>query len=90
MAGNRILAFLINKRRWPFGTPRMSLLSGRFRSTRSGRFEIGDVVRVSSGALAGVEGTVVARRNRRLVLSARLDQPGVTIELEPDLVEPPV
>lgn len=87
MAANRILAFFIGKQRWPFGRSRLSLLPGSFRS-RNDRFRVGDVVRVASGSLAGVEGTVVARRDRRLIISVRLDQPGVTIELERDLVEP--
>ena len=51
--------------------------------TPEARIEPGQLVRVRTGALRGVEGTVVQRRNvERLVVAVRLLNQGVSIELE--------
>jgi transcription antitermination factor NusG len=51
--------------------------------TPEARLEAGQEVRVRSGALAGIEGTVVKRRGaQRLVVAVRFLNQGVSIELE--------
>ncbi|HEV3007394.1 MAG TPA: transcription termination/antitermination NusG family protein [Pirellulales bacterium] len=57
--------------------------------TVESRLTPGDRVRVRSGSLAGVEGTVTVRRSRcRLLVAVRLLQQGVSIEIEDFLLEP--
>jgi transcription antitermination factor NusG len=57
--------------------------------TVESRLKAGDRVRVTSGALAGVEGTVVARRRKcRMIVSVSLLQQGVSIEIDDHLLEP--
>lgn len=57
--------------------------------TVESRLKAGDRVRVKSGSLAGVEGTVVARRRKcRLIVSVSLIQQGVSIEIDDHLLEP--
>lgn len=57
--------------------------------TVESRLKAGDRVRVKSGALAGVEGTVVARRRRcRLIVAVSLIQQGVSVEIDDHLLEP--
>ena len=51
--------------------------------TPEARLEVGQGVRVRSGALEGIEGTVVHRRGgQRLVVAVRFLNQGVSIELE--------
>lgn len=51
--------------------------------TPEARLEAGQAVRVRSGPLAGVEGTIVRRRGgQRLLVAVRLLNQGVSIELE--------
>lgn len=47
----------------------------------------GDLVRISEGAFAGVEGTVAACQACRVIMSVDLIQPGVTIEIDGHLLE---
>jgi transcriptional antiterminator RfaH len=57
--------------------------------TIESRLKEGDLVRVKGGALAGVEGTVVARRRKcRLIVAVNLIQQGVSIEIDDHLLEP--
>jgi len=57
--------------------------------TVEGRLAPGDRVRIRSGSLAGVEGTVTARRKKcRLLVAVRLLQQGVSIEIDDFLLEP--
>lgn len=57
--------------------------------TVESRLKSGDRVRVKSGALSGVEGTVVARRRKcRLIVAVSLLQQGVSIEIDDHLLEP--
>jgi transcriptional antiterminator RfaH len=57
--------------------------------TIESRLKEGDHVRVKGGALAGVEGTVVARRRKcRLIVAVNLIQQGVSIEIDDHLLEP--
>jgi transcriptional antiterminator RfaH len=57
--------------------------------TVESRLKAGDRVRVKSGALAGVEGTVVARRRKcRLIVAVNLIQQGVSVEIDDHLLEP--
>lgn len=57
--------------------------------TVESRIKAGDRVRVKSGSLAGVEGTVIARRRKcRLIVSVSLIQQGVSIEIDDHLLEP--
>lgn len=57
--------------------------------TTESRLKAGDRVRVKSGAFAGVEGTVVARRRKcRLIVAVNLIQQGVSIEIDDHLLEP--
>ncbi|HVA48498.1 MAG TPA: transcription termination/antitermination NusG family protein [Pirellulales bacterium] len=57
--------------------------------TVESRLKTGDRVRVKSGALAGVEGTVVARRRKcRLIVAVNLIQQGVSIEIDDHLLDP--
>ncbi|HVX16271.1 MAG TPA: transcription termination/antitermination NusG family protein [Pirellulales bacterium] len=65
------------------------LISAGAPLTVESRLKAGDQVRVKSGALAGVEGTVVARRRRcRMIVSVSLLQQGVSIEIDDHLLEP--
>ena len=57
--------------------------------TIESRLKEGDQVRVKGGALAGVEGVVVARRRKcRLIVAVNLIQQGVSIEIDDHLLEP--
>jgi transcription antitermination factor NusG len=57
--------------------------------TMESRLKEGDPVRVKGGALAGVEGVVVARRRKcRLIVAVNLIQQGVSIEIDDHLLEP--
>ncbi|HEX7380433.1 MAG TPA: antitermination protein NusG [Pirellulales bacterium] len=57
--------------------------------TVEGRLKAGDRVRVKSGSLAGVEGTVLARcRKCRLIVAVNLLQQGVSVEIDDHLLEP--
>ncbi|MGH7135287.1 MAG: transcription termination/antitermination protein NusG [Pirellulales bacterium] len=57
--------------------------------TVESRLKAGDWVRVKSGALVGVEGTVVARRRKcRLIVAVSLLQQGVSVEIDDHLLEP--
>lgn len=57
--------------------------------TPEARLEPGQTVRVRSGALAGLEGTVVRRRGeQRLVVAVRFLNQGASIELEDIDLEP--
>jgi|SRR5215469_12565798 len=57
--------------------------------TIESRLKEGDLVRVKGGALAGVEGMVVARRRKcRLIVAVNLIQQGVSIEIDDHLLEP--
>lgn len=65
------------------------LVAARAPLTVESRLKAGDRVRVKSGALAGVEGTVVARRRRcRLIVAVSLIQQGVSIEIDDHILEP--
>lgn len=86
MATNRIVAFLRQNWLWQFGARRQES-SAASESGRLSRVNVGDRVRICSGPLVDVEGTVVACRRRRLVVSVLLIQSGVTIELDDDLVD---
>jgi transcriptional antiterminator RfaH len=53
------------------------------------RLEAGRKVRVKSGALAGLEGTIVARRSdSRLLIAVNYLNQGVSIQIEDFMVEP--
>ena len=57
--------------------------------TVESRLRAGDRVRVRSGALAGVEGTVLDRRGKcRVLVAVRLIQQGVSMEIDDYLLEP--
>lgn len=57
--------------------------------TVESRLTAGDRVRVKSGALAGVEGMVLARRRKcRLIVAVNLIQQGVSVEIDDHLLEP--
>jgi transcriptional antiterminator RfaH len=57
--------------------------------TVESRLKAGDRVRVKSGAFAGVEGTIVARRRKcRLIVAISLIQQGVSVEIDDHLLEP--
>ena len=47
----------------------------------------GSQVRVKQGVLAGIEGTVAARRDGRLLVHLESLQKGVSIEISDDLLE---
>ena len=57
--------------------------------TTEGRLEAGQRVRVTSGALEGLEGTVISRRGEdRLLVSVHFLQQGVSIQIKDYLLEP--
>jgi transcription termination/antitermination protein NusG len=67
---------------------RRAVISGRDIEPAS-FFHPGQLVRVHSGALSGIEGRLIAiKGSRRLVLSISLLQRAVAVEIESDLVEP--
>jgi transcriptional antiterminator RfaH len=56
--------------------------------TVEARLQPGDRVRVKSGALAGVEGTVLARRRKcRLIVAVELIRQGVSVEIDDHILE---
>lgn len=64
------------------------LVEGGAPLTVESRLTAGDRVRVKSGPLAGVEGTVVARRRKcRLIVAISLIQQGVSVEIDDHLLE---
>ena len=53
------------------------------------RIEAGTPVRIKSGPMAGLEGTVVTRRGQsRLLVSVRMLQQGVSVEIDDFMLEP--
>ncbi len=57
--------------------------------TTEGRIESGQRVRVTSGALEGLEGVVISRRGEdRLLISVQFLQQGVSIQIKDYLLEP--
>jgi transcriptional antiterminator RfaH len=57
--------------------------------TTEGRLQAGQRVRVTSGALEGLEGVVLSRRGEdRLLVSVRFLQQGVSIQIKDYLLEP--
>ena len=56
--------------------------------TNQHRLRPGDLVRVSDGAFAGVEGTVARCEACRVKVDVPLLQPGVSIEIDGHLLEP--
>ena len=53
------------------------------------RLEAGQFVRIKGGALSGLEGTIIQRRNTtRLVIAVNYLQQGVSIQIDDFLVEP--
>lgn len=66
-----------------------TLLVSGAQLTVESRLEPGQRVRVKSGALQGLEGTVIHRKNaKRLVLSVNYLQQGVSVEIDDFMVEP--
>ncbi|MEX0714524.1 MAG: transcription termination/antitermination NusG family protein [Pirellulales bacterium] len=65
------------------------LIAAKAPLTVESRLEPGQRVRVHSGALMGVEGTVVSRRKKcRLLVAVHLLQQGVSVEIDDFLLEP--
>jgi transcription antitermination factor NusG len=57
--------------------------------TVEARLQAGDRVRIKSGALVGVEGTVIERRRKcRVMVAVNLIQRGVSVEIDDFLLEP--
>ncbi|MEZ6115491.1 MAG: transcription termination/antitermination NusG family protein [Pirellulaceae bacterium] len=66
-----------------------TLIESEARLTIESRLEPGDPVRIKTGSMAGLEGTVVHRRGKtRLLVAVNMLQQGVSIEIEDFQVEP--
>jgi len=66
-----------------------SLIESGVPLTTEGRLQTGQRVRVTSGALEGLEGVVLSRRGEdRLLVSVRFLQQGVSIQIKDYLLEP--
>ncbi len=65
------------------------LIETRAPVTVERRFEPGRRVRIKSGAMAGLEGTVIARRGSyRLLIAVNFLQSGISVEIDDFMVEP--
>ena len=57
--------------------------------TVESRLEAGQAVRIKNGPLAGLEGTIIQRRNSsRLLIAVKYLQQGVSVQIDDYLVEP--
>ncbi|MGD9647722.1 MAG: transcription termination/antitermination protein NusG [Pirellulales bacterium] len=65
------------------------LIASRAPLTLEGRLLPGQHVRIKSGSLAGLEGTILTRRREsRLLVAVRFLQQGVSVDLEDFMLEP--
>jgi transcription antitermination factor NusG len=65
------------------------LIASRAPLTLEGRLLPGQRVRIHSGALAGLEGTILTRRREsRLLVAVRFLQQGVSVEVDDFILEP--
>jgi hypothetical protein len=85
MTTNRVARFLGTLNPWRLVGPvgGVSRYPPAGTSPGEGALNVGDQVRIVSGALAGTEGTIITRyRSGRLIITACLLQQGVSIELD--------
>lgn len=85
MTKNRVARFLNAVNPWRLSGPGGGVSRYTPASTTPGgvALNVGDQVRNFSGALAGMEGSIVTRnRGRRLIIQASLLQQGVSIKLD--------